>query len=454
MASFATTNASSNLVGRELSIASTFVKQYYTLLNKAPRFIHNFYSHDSTFIHGTIEMADEHYTEPIVGREKIRRKVEELKLNDCRAKIEQIDCLETLAGGLVIQVIGELSNNGKPMRRFLQTFVLAPSLEDSRQDGDSQQLRTSSRERGRGGVSLNESNSSSSNQKFFVLNSIFRYQDDGHVNEFDDDAASLNTSAPIDSANGGLIKTDKVGSKQVHGSLPISNSNGSEQSKKKAADPTTKDTDETERLAKVNEETVKLNRSNNEACEFKRDIGNSKAVSNGTRMTDKKNDVSEKSAENGSPADGLQSATTQSGSSSAVASQSVATASRPQPSSEPKTWANMVRNANPQSTSVQSGPKPATIDQNQNVNQSSSVQAHSQLQQNQTQQPHQLQQQIGPQTNSSGNLSTNTNIAANNININRRRHMVRKPPNKSSAGRPMKNRLPRPPAPVVGKPMV
>ena len=42
------------------------------------------------------------------------------------------------------QVTGELSNNGQPMRRFMQTFVLAPQ----------------------------------SPKKYYVHNDIFRYQDE------------------------------------------------------------------------------------------------------------------------------------------------------------------------------------------------------------------------------------------------------------------------------------
>ena len=40
-------------------------------------------------------------------------------------KIMQVDSHAT-SSGVVVQVSGELSNNGQPMRRFMQTFVLAP----------------------------------------------------------------------------------------------------------------------------------------------------------------------------------------------------------------------------------------------------------------------------------------------------------------------------------------
>ena len=56
----------------------------------------------------------------------------------------QVDSHETLANGVVVQVSGELSNNGEPMRRFMQTFVLAPQ----------------------------------SPKKYYVHNDIFRYQDE------------------------------------------------------------------------------------------------------------------------------------------------------------------------------------------------------------------------------------------------------------------------------------
>ena len=54
----------------------------------------------------------------------------------------QVDAHATLGEGVVVQVSGELSNRGHPMRRFMQTFVLAPQ----------------------------------SPKKYYVINDIFRYQ--------------------------------------------------------------------------------------------------------------------------------------------------------------------------------------------------------------------------------------------------------------------------------------
>uniref|UniRef100_A0ACB8FUB6 GTPase activating protein (SH3 domain) binding protein n=1 Tax=Sphaerodactylus townsendi TaxID=933632 RepID=A0ACB8FUB6_9SAUR len=69
-----------------------------------------------------------------------------LQFNECRTKIRHVDAHATLNDGVVVQVMGELTNNGQPMRKFMQTFVLAPE----------------------GSVP----------NKFYVHNDIFRYEDE------------------------------------------------------------------------------------------------------------------------------------------------------------------------------------------------------------------------------------------------------------------------------------
>jgi len=181
-------------------LASTFIKQYYTMLNKAPNFIHHFYNDDSTFIYGPVEKGPS--TQPAVGREQIEKKVKELELNDCRAKIEQIDSLETISGGVVIQLIGGLSNNGEPMRRFLQTFVLAPcqSSQASRQDGDQLSADDSSIEPDSNSVSR------PSLPRFYVVNSIFRYHDDVPDSESEDGTTNVHANTSTDNANATATK--------------------------------------------------------------------------------------------------------------------------------------------------------------------------------------------------------------------------------------------------------
>uniref|UniRef100_A0A0A9VZE7 Ras GTPase-activating protein-binding protein 1 n=1 Tax=Lygus hesperus TaxID=30085 RepID=A0A0A9VZE7_LYGHE len=123
-------------VGRE------FVRQYYTLLNEAPAHLHRFYNNSSSFIHGEPD-ANNRETVTVVGQRQIHQRIQELNFRDCHAKITQVDSQATLGNAVVVQVTGELSNNGQPMRRFTQTFVLA----------------------------------SQNPKKYYVHNDIFRYQD-------------------------------------------------------------------------------------------------------------------------------------------------------------------------------------------------------------------------------------------------------------------------------------
>ncbi|CAG0886220.1 unnamed protein product [Cyprideis torosa] len=120
-----------------------FVRQYYTVLNKAPMHLHRFYGDDSSFVHGGLDTRNREVT-PAYGQERIHARIIELGFRDCHAKIRQVDSHSTIGEAIVIQVSGELSNHGNAMRRFVQTFVLAQKTP----------------------------------KKYYVLNDIFRYQDD------------------------------------------------------------------------------------------------------------------------------------------------------------------------------------------------------------------------------------------------------------------------------------
>ncbi|VVC36365.1 Nuclear transport factor 2, eukaryote,NTF2-like domain,Nuclear transport factor 2,RNA recognition motif [Cinara cedri] len=124
------------------SVGREFVRQYYTMLNQSPHYLHRFYSSDSYFVHGGLEPYSRDMT-PSIGQKEIHKRVQELNFRDCHAKILQVDSQNTLGNGVVVHVTGELSNCGQPMRRFAQTFVLAAQ----------------------------------SPKKYYVHNDIFRYQD-------------------------------------------------------------------------------------------------------------------------------------------------------------------------------------------------------------------------------------------------------------------------------------
>jgi len=140
-------------------VGQEFVRQYYTMLHKAPQFMHRFYSHDSSFVHGGIEKPGEEMP-PIRGQMEIHKKILSLEFKDCHAKIRQVDSQASIDSAVVVQVAGELSNNGQLMRRFMQTFVLAPQ----------------------------------SPKKYYLHNDIFRYQDEVFHDDIEDSAGLGNAA--------------------------------------------------------------------------------------------------------------------------------------------------------------------------------------------------------------------------------------------------------------------
>ncbi|KZP08210.1 hypothetical protein FIBSPDRAFT_874781 [Athelia psychrophila] len=98
-----------------------FVPQYYTFVNKSPNRLHCFYTKTSTFIHGT-EGED---GKPCYGQQEIHAKITSIGFEDCKVFIHSVDAQSSANGGIIIQVIGEMSNHRDPWRKFVQTFFLA-----------------------------------------------------------------------------------------------------------------------------------------------------------------------------------------------------------------------------------------------------------------------------------------------------------------------------------------
>lgn len=168
------------VLGRE------FVRQYYTMLNEGPQNLFRFYSDNSSLIHGN---EPNETVIPAYGQDDINKKLMSLNFKDCHTKIRQVDSLETVNKSVVVQVIGELSNNGQPMRRFFQTFILAPR----------------------------------SPTHYYVRNDIFRYQDEVF---FDDDEGY--TEENLDDGNHVIehtIDTTDAQTTVLNSSLVVNSSN-------------------------------------------------------------------------------------------------------------------------------------------------------------------------------------------------------------------------------------
>ncbi|OQR77512.1 ras GTPase-activating protein-binding protein 1-like [Tropilaelaps mercedesae] len=147
-------------------VALEFVRQYYTILHESPLHLHRFYNDESDFIHGSLDSScGPGAVTGVRGQQEIHRTILALNFHDCYAKIAYVDAQESANKSVVVQVAGELSNRGSPMRRFLQTFVLVPL----------------------------------SARKYYVRNDIFRYQDEIYTEDTaDEDELNANeaTASP------------------------------------------------------------------------------------------------------------------------------------------------------------------------------------------------------------------------------------------------------------------
>ncbi|KAL1779816.1 ras GTPase-activating protein-binding 1 [Sigmodon hispidus] len=128
-----------------LEVGSEFVHQYYKLLTKAPDELHRFYGKNSSYVHGGLD-SDGKPAVAVYGQKEIHKKLMSQNFTNCRTKIHYVNAHDTLNDGVIIQVMGTLSNNNQAERSFMQTFVLAPQGSDG--------------------------------NKFYIYNDIFRYQDE------------------------------------------------------------------------------------------------------------------------------------------------------------------------------------------------------------------------------------------------------------------------------------
>ncbi|KAI0225450.1 hypothetical protein L0F63_001051 [Massospora cicadina] len=140
------------------------------------------------------------------GQKGAHERVLELKYNNCKVVISNVDVQASSYGSIVIQVLGELSSDNEPAQRFAQTFVLCEQ------------------ERG-----------------FFILNDIFRFLkdtksdaqgvgfvgvviEDGEfkvVNLSEKEPAQFNGSAPKSSSDVSEVTSLKVEPSTPVGETPI-----------------------------------------------------------------------------------------------------------------------------------------------------------------------------------------------------------------------------------------
>lgn len=136
-------------------IGWTFVPQYYTCMNQDPSRLHCFYTKKSTLVHAD-EKED---AQPSFGQQEIHQRLQALNFENTKVYVSTVDSQASADGGIIIQVIGELSNRGGNWRKFSQTFFLAQQPNG-----------------------------------YYVLNDIFRYLSD---DEDEDESAAAEEAQPV-----------------------------------------------------------------------------------------------------------------------------------------------------------------------------------------------------------------------------------------------------------------
>jgi len=106
------------------SVGNKFVLSYYTYMNQNSQSLRHFYKDNSLLTHGS-ESSFGSVEETVSGVEEINKKIQKLDFRDCKVTLSVVDCQASQSGGIIVVVVGYLSNNGENPRKFVQTFFLA-----------------------------------------------------------------------------------------------------------------------------------------------------------------------------------------------------------------------------------------------------------------------------------------------------------------------------------------
>ncbi|KAI9283066.1 hypothetical protein BC943DRAFT_105716 [Umbelopsis sp. AD052] len=115
-----TTDAQSSVTPQEIGMM--FVHEYYNFLHDDPQKLHLFYNKNSSYLHG--EEGDLN-VKLVSGNQHIRKAITDLNLNNCMVMVSSVDSQSSANNGIIVQVLGEMSNQGTEARKFAQTFFLA-----------------------------------------------------------------------------------------------------------------------------------------------------------------------------------------------------------------------------------------------------------------------------------------------------------------------------------------
>ncbi|MQL69145.1 hypothetical protein Taro_001404, partial [Colocasia esculenta] len=101
-------------------VGKAFVEQYYHILHLSPDMVHKFYQDSSLLARPGLDGA---------MSSAINEKVMSLNYEDYKFEIETVDAQESFKGGVLVLVTGSLVGKDNILRKFTQSFFLAPQDE-------------------------------------------------------------------------------------------------------------------------------------------------------------------------------------------------------------------------------------------------------------------------------------------------------------------------------------
>ncbi|XP_071689384.1 nuclear transport factor 2-like [Rutidosis leptorrhynchoides] len=125
-------------------VGNVFVQQYYHILHQSPGVVHRFYQ-DISKVGRPEEDGSMSITTTM---EEINSKILSLNYDEFKAEIKSVDAQESLNGGVTVLVTGCLTGKDNVLRKFTQSFFLAPQ-----------------------------------DKGYFVLNDMFRYIEESNLKE-------------------------------------------------------------------------------------------------------------------------------------------------------------------------------------------------------------------------------------------------------------------------------
>lgn len=104
------------------TVGWAFVQQYYLTMGSNPHRLEHFYSKASSQTWG----EETRVVTTTVGRTDIAKRFQEIGFKDAKVRLTNVDCQGTVLSSILVQVVGEFSNDNQGSRKFVQTFVLVP----------------------------------------------------------------------------------------------------------------------------------------------------------------------------------------------------------------------------------------------------------------------------------------------------------------------------------------